>query len=81
MAATKQQKKMSDMLSKKKAIEIKHCEIKPSRRGEKMEILLKSSSKINESEKKIDVPDVDFENDNPDEITLDALQLKMCLQR
>ena len=46
---TKLQKQMSDMMSKKKAIEIKNCEITPSRRGEKMEILLKSDSSINES--------------------------------
>ena len=38
---SRQQKKMSDMLMKKRAIEIKGCEIKPSRRGDKMEILTK----------------------------------------
>ena len=32
---TKQQKKMSDMLTKKRAIEIKNCEVKHSRRGDK----------------------------------------------
>ena len=73
---SKQQKKMSDMLTKKRAIEIKNCEIKPSRRGDKMEILLKFDSKINESEKKIDVPDVDFEDDTPEEVALDGLQSK-----
>jgi len=31
----KQQKKMSEMLPKKQAIEIENCEIKPSRWGEK----------------------------------------------
>ena len=31
---TKLQKQMSDMMSKKKPIEIKYCEIKPSRRGD-----------------------------------------------
>ena len=47
---SKQQKTMSDMLTKKRAIEIKNCEMKPSRRGDKMEILLKSDSKINASD-------------------------------
>ena len=41
-----------------------------------MEILLKSDSKINASDKKIDVPDIDFEDDTPEEIALDALQSK-----
>lgn len=72
----KQQKTMSDMLTRKRAIEINNCEIKPSRRGDKMEILLKSASQINESEKKIEVPDVDFEDSIPEVIALDALQSK-----
>ena len=61
------------MLSQKKPIEIKNCEVKPSRRGEKMEILLKSESLIHESPKEISIPDVDFEDDLLPEITLDAL--------
>ena len=65
---TKQQKKMSVMITKKS------CEIKPSRRGNKMEILLKLDSSVNESQKKIEVADVDFEDNNPEEIALDALQ-------
>ena len=35
-----------------------------------MEILLKGDSKINESTKKIDVSDVDFKDNNPDEISM-----------
>ena len=73
---SKQQKKMSEMLPKKQAIEIENCEIKPSQRGEKMEILLKSDSWISESKRKIEVPDIDFEDDTPEEIQLDALQSK-----
>ena len=72
-----QQKLMSVMLPKKRTIEIRNCEIKPSRRGDQMEIIfLKGDSMINESTKKIDVSDVDFKDDNPDEIMLDALQSK-----
>lgn len=64
------------MLPKKTAIEIANCEIKPSRRVEKMEILLKSDSRISESMKEISVADIDFEDDTPEEIELDALQSK-----
>lgn len=67
---------MSDTLSQKKPIEIKNCEVKPYRRGDKMEILLKSDSVILESPKEISIPDVDFEDDLPAEITLDALPRK-----
>ena len=63
------------MQPKKQAIEIENCETKPSRRGEKMEILLKSDS-WSESKRKIEVPDTDFEDDTPEEIQLDALQSK-----
>ena len=51
-------------------------EIKPSRRGEKMEILLKSDSSINESTKNIEVSEVEFKDDTPEEIELAGLQLK-----
>ena len=58
------------MLSKKQAIEIENCEIKPSRRGEKMEILLKVDSCVSESQKKIEVVDIDFKDETPKEIVL-----------
>ena len=67
---------MSDMMSKKKPIEMKNCEIKPSRRGPKMEILLKSDSSINETTKKIDVSEVEIEDETPEEIELEGLQSK-----
>ena len=64
------------MPPKKTAIEIANCEIKSSRRGDQMEILLKSDSRIGESTKEIKVADIDFEGDTQDEIELDALQSK-----
>ena len=67
---------MAEMLPKKQAIEIENCEIKPSRRGEKLEILLKADSRISESPKKIEVADIDFEDETPEEIELDALEGK-----
>ena len=69
------------MMSKKKSIEIKNYEIKPSRRGEKMEILLKSDSSINESTKNIEVSEVEFKDDTPEEIELAGLQLKHVYAR
>lgn len=41
-----------------------------------MEIMLKSDSRINKSKKKINVPDVDFEDLNPEEVSLDVLPSK-----
>ena len=67
---------MAEILPKKQAIEIENCEIKPSRRGEKLEILLKADSRISESPKKVEVADIDFEDETPEEIELDALEGK-----
>ena len=78
---TKLQKQMSDMMSKKKAIKINNCEITPSRRGEKIEILLKSDSSINESTKNIEVSEAEFNDDTPEEIELAGLQLKQVYAR
>ena len=41
-----------------------------------MEILLKGSTSISETNKKIEVSDLDFEVIGPEEIILDNLQLK-----
>lgn len=71
-----QQKVMCDLLPKKQAININNCEIKPSRRGDQMEILLKGDTKICESPKKIKISDVEFEVGSPEEVKLDALVSK-----
>lgn len=73
---TKQQKQMADMMSKKIPIQIQNCEIKPSRRGEKMEILLKFHSSIKETTETFDVSDVEYLDGTPKTITLDELQSK-----
>ena len=46
-----------------------------------MEILLKSDSSINKSQKEIEVADIDFEDNSPEEITLDALQSKFIFAK
>ena len=73
---TKQQKRMDELMAKKKAIAKKNCEIKQSRRGDKMEILLKTDTSVGETAKKIEVSDMDFEDDTPEVIKLDDLQSK-----
>ena len=47
---TKQQKRMDDFKTKKQP---KNCEVKPSRRGDNIEILLKANISISEMSKKI----------------------------
>ena len=76
----KLQKRMDDLMAKKKAIAKKICEIKQSRRGDKMEILLKADTSIGETAKKIEVSDVDDEDDTPEVIKLDDVHFK-CFRK
>ena len=46
-----------------------------------MEILLKCDSSINKSQKEIEVACIDFEDNSPEEITLDALQSKFTFAK
>ena len=77
---SKLQKQMSDMMVKKRPVEIQNCEIKPSLRGDKMEILLKSNSAVEESTRSIDVPEVDFEDEVPEEIEVSKIKEKYVLE-
>ena len=61
-------------MDKKEAIQLSDCEIKKARRGEKMEVVLKGSTTISGSPKKIQVSSVDFEDDKPVVLTLQELQ-------
>ena len=47
-----------------------HCEIKQAQRGEKMEVMLKGSTKVLKSPKKFDVSNLDFKDDGPVSISL-----------
>ena len=64
------------MLPKKTAIEIANCEIKPPSSLPGMGRRLKSDSRSSGSTKEIKVADIDFEDDTPEEIGLDALRSK-----
>jgi hypothetical protein len=69
---SKQQKKMSDMLTKKRAIEIKI--VRSNTLGE----VTKWIAKI--WYKKTDVPDIDFKHNTQKDIALDALQSKYAYE-
>ena len=71
-----QQKLLSKFMDKRQPIQIIDCEAKQAWRGEKMELLLKGTTKIIESHKKMDVPRQEFQDDDaaPTTITLSQLQ-------
>ena len=72
--STKQQKLMEDFMAKKQPIELTDCEVKRARRGDQMELLLKTTTAIHGSPKKIEVLSADFEDDKPRVIMLEGLQ-------
>ena len=51
------EKKLSTYKQEKRPIKLEDCEIKQSRQGHKMEVILKNSTKITESPKDINVPE------------------------
>lgn len=54
--ASSQLKKMATCQGQGTTVKFENCEIKPSRQGHQMEVLLKSSTKITESSKVIEIP-------------------------
>ena len=54
---THHQQKMSEFKTEHRPIKLENCEIKQSRQGHKMEVLLKNTTKISESCKKIELPE------------------------
>ena len=68
-----QQNKMKQMMENKQPIHIDDCQIKSAQRGNRLDILLKSSSKIMKSPKKIDTTNMRSENE---EICLDELDAR-----
>ena len=74
---TSKQQKAINALSEKKPIELKDCKIKPARRGQGMEVMLKSTteSDIKESAKEINMSSFNFD-DLPTTISLQDLSTK-----
>ena len=60
-------------MSKRQPVRLNDCEMKHARRGEQMEVLLKGSTSISQSPKKIKVNSVDFETSTPTLMTLHEL--------
>ena len=68
-----QQKVMKEFMDAKSPIQLSDCQLKEARRGNQMEVLLKGSTKLNASPRKFAIPPLQFEDDNPKEISLDHL--------
>ena len=73
--STKQQKLMEDFMVKKQPIQLTDCEVKRARRGDQMELLLKTTTAIHGSPKKIEVLSAYFEDNKTRVITLEGLQV------
>lgn len=67
-----QQNMMKLMMEKKQPVHIDDCQIKSVKRGNKLEILLKSSSKIAKSPKKIGTSNMTSQNEDIRLVELDA---------
>ena len=68
-----QQRIMSDYKERSLTINLDDCEVKPARRGSKMEIMLKGSTTLTNSPKKFDIPPAELQDKGPLKITLDCL--------
>ena len=77
----KQQMAMNDFLERKEAVELKDCQIQQARRGHSMEVLLKNTTEIIGSPKKISVSSLEFEDSTPATISLQELEGKSIFER
>ena len=69
--STSQQKQLSELKEKKQSVEIQNCQIKKSiRDSDKLEVLLKGTTKIVTSPKKFDVSPLEYDQDKPKEIII-----------
>lgn len=73
-----QQSKLQELMDQKKAVHLDDCEVKKSKRGNSMEIMLKSNTSILQSPKKFD--SVHF-NKQDEVIPLDLLQSKSLFDK
>lgn len=68
-----QQKSLDGFLGKRETIQLTDCEIKKARRGDEMEVLLKSTTKITKSSKEFVIPEAEFSENEPKNIILSEL--------
>ena len=77
-----QQRKLSTFFKNRTTINLKNCQIKESREGNKMEVMLKSNTQILQSDKIIDHSSIDSDDVNtPAFITLSELPTTQNFQR
>ena len=63
----RQLESMQEFKSSRRTVELKDCQLQRARRGDQLEIVLKSGSEVGPSSKEIDVSGIDFmEGDAPD---------------
>ena len=76
-----QQKKLASFLASGQPAHLTNCEIKTSRQGEKLEILLKKFTDISKSPKKINIPEEDLDVNMPSVVKLSQLPQIQDFQR
>ena len=72
--SSSQQKLLAKFMEERQPVQIVDCEAKQPWRGDKLELLLKGTTKIMESPKKIDVPRQEVDSSRAITITLSQLQ-------
>jgi hypothetical protein len=80
--STDQQRKLNTFFKSKMPINLKNCQVKESRQGKQMEVMLKSTTEIIESEKGMDSSTFTFDDVNTAvTITLSQLSTEQNFQR
>ena len=72
----KQLKAMEQYKSSRQAVEPKDCQVQHARRGDHVEIVLKSKSEVLPYEKKIDVSGINFSDSDAPEVMISAIESK-----
>ena len=76
-----QQEIMDDLMVAKQPVELNDCEIKRARRGLKMEISLKGSTKITKSDKQFNMAAIEFADEGPPVVHLSQLDTRDVFDR
>ena len=74
-----QRTRMTHLMEKKQPIQLNDCEARPARRGQKMEILLKGSTKISVSPKKFDFSNIFIEEEVTPLIQIESKSIYDCI--
>ena len=75
--SSSQQKCLDGFLENREPIQLTDCEVKKARRGEDMEVLLKSSTKITKSKRIFNIPEAEFkDNEVKDVLVAEIVEFK-----